>query len=125
MVKIIKAAALVFCLLMLTACAATGEWGEEVTYVRLENGTNTMDWIVWNGDLMKPVANHGTEEFDFSSCKTGDVLQMEIYLIQEIFPANAVYTRCETTGKSAEVEMKDEYKAWMTEVPDSVWTITE
>lgn len=112
-------------LVLLLASCGSG-WGEEVVYVRIDNGTNAMDWIVTaDGELMKPVADYGMEEFDFSSCRTGDVLRLEIYLIQEIFPANAVYKRCEPTGKTADVVMKDEYKAWLTETPDSVWTIVE
>ena len=112
--------------LLLISCSA--DWGEEVVYVRLSNGESTMDWIVdKNGDLMKPVADFGGEEFDFSGCRTGDVIRMETYLIQEIFPANVVYKRCEKTDKTAEIKMKDEYKAWMadTEMHDSVWTIVE
>lgn len=127
--KPIRFALLLTLIAVVLALASCGnDWGEEVVYVRLDNGTNTMDWIVTgDGELMKPVADFGMEEFDFSSCKTGDVLRLEIYLIQEIFPANAVYKRCEPTGKTADVVMKDEYKAWLTEVPDSnsVWTIVE
>ena len=108
----------------LASCSA--DWGEEVVYVRLSNGESTMDWIVdKNGDLMKPVANHGDEAFDFSDCKTGDVIRMEIYLIQELFPSNAVYKRCEKTEKTAEVNMKDTYKNWMTEMNDPALTIVE
>ncbi|MBQ4354027.1 MAG: hypothetical protein IJC71_03945 [Clostridia bacterium] len=112
--------------LLLTSCSA--DWGEEVVYVRLSNGDSTMDWIVdKNGDLMKPAADLGGEEFDFSGCKTGDVIRMEIYLIQEIFPANVVYKRCEATGRTAEVKMKDEYRSWLAEneMYEGVWTIAE
>lgn len=110
----------------LASCSA--DWGEEVVYVRLSNGESTMDWIVdKNGDLMKPVADFGGEEFDFSGCRTGDVIRMETYLIQEIFPSNVVYKRCEATGRTAEVKMKDEYRNWLadTEMHESVWTIVE
>ena len=108
------------------AVSGSADWGEEVVYVRLTNGESTMNWIVRaDGDMMKPAANFGVEEFDFSDCRTGDVLRMEIELIQEIFPANAVYVRCEKTDKTAEVNMKDEYKNWMTEMNDPALTIAE
>ena len=77
---------------------------------------------------MRPAANFGVEEFDFSDCSTGDVLRMEIELIQELFPANAVYCKCEKTEKTektAEVNMKEEYKNWMTEMNDPALTIAE
>ena len=125
-----------FCVVLVSCSSNLGEevvsspadWGEEVVYVQLTNGSAVMDWIVTaDGDLMKPVCDFGGEEFNFSDCKTGDVLRMEIYLIQELFPSNAVYKRCEKTGKTAEVNMKEAYKSWMTdtEMNDSAWTIVE
>jgi len=114
--------------LMLTLASCDADWGEEVVYVRLSNGESTMDWIVdKDGDLMKPVADFSGEEFDFSECRTGDVIRMETYLIQEIFPSNVVYKRCETTDRTAEVKMKDEYLNWLAgnEMYEGVWTIVE
>ena len=123
-----------FCMVLVSCSSDMGEetvsgsadWGEEVVYVRLTNGETAYDWIVRaDGDMMRPAANFGAEEFDFSDCRTGDVLRMEIELIQELFPANAVYSKCEKTGKTADVNMKDEYKNWMTEMNDPDLTIAE
>lgn len=124
MLRILRMGALVICLLILTGCiAATGDMGEEMVYLRISDGRGMLDYAVMrDGELVKLSAD-GDNDFDFSTCKTGDVLSVHVSQLQETFPPKALYKKCERTGKSAEVELNESSAAYIAENPN--WTIAE